>query len=73
LELHDGNGTQIGFNDDWQSDQAQEIIDSTIAPNDPRESAIVQTLSPGSYTAIVRGKNATVGLALVEVYNLESN
>jgi hypothetical protein len=73
LELHDGNGTVIAYNDDWQSDQPQEIINSTIPPNDPRESAVVQTLAPGNYTAIVRGKNNTAGVALVEVYNLETN
>lgn len=35
-----------------------------------RESAILTTLSPGAYTAIVRGVNRTTGIALVEAYNL---
>ncbi len=71
LALHDGNGAKFAENDDWQSDQAQEIIDSTAPPTDAREAAIVRTLAPGNYTAIVRGKNETTGVALVEVYNLE--
>ncbi len=71
LELYNGNGAQLAANDDWQTDQAQEIIDSTVPPEDPRESAIVRTLTPGAYTAIVRGKAASSGVALVEVYNLE--
>lgn len=41
------------------------------APSDNRESAIVARLQPGAYTAIVRGKSNTTGVALVEVYNLE--
>lgn len=44
---------------------------TTIPPSDPHESAIVATLSPGSYTAIVRGQNGGTGVALVEVYNLD--
>jgi hypothetical protein len=72
LSFHDGNGTLIASNDDWKSDQAQEIIDSTVPPTDPRESAVVRTLQPGNYTAIVRGKNETSSVALVEVYNLDN-
>lgn len=71
LELYDSAGNVVGQNDDWASDQQAEVTASTLAPGDARESAIVRTLSPGSYTAIVRGKNATTGVALVEVYNLE--
>jgi len=74
LNLHDSNGAIIASNDDWQTDQKQEIIDSNIPPpGDPRETAIVRTLAPGPYTAIVRGKNNVTGVALVEVYNLEPN
>ncbi|MBA2623988.1 MAG: putative Ig domain-containing protein, partial [Chthoniobacterales bacterium] len=71
LALHDGNGTKFAENDDWQSDQPQEIVDSTVPPTNARESAIVRTLAPGNYTAILRGKSDTSGIALVEVYNLE--
>lgn len=72
LALHDGNGAKFAENDDWQSNQAQEISSSNLAPKDPREAAIVRTLQPGNYTAIVRGKNETSGVALVEVYNLSN-
>jgi hypothetical protein len=70
LELHNGNGATIGSNDDWRSDQEQAIKDTTVPPTDNRESAIVQSLAPGSFTAIVRGKANTTGVALVEVYAL---
>ena len=71
LELHDGSGSLIFSNDDWRSTQEQEIIDTGLAPTDDRESAIVATLAPGNYTAIVRGKSDTTGVALVEVYALQ--
>ncbi len=72
LELHQASGAVIGSNDDWgDSPQVQEIIDTTIAPSDSHESAIVATLNPGSYTAVVRGVGDTTGVALVEVYDLD--
>jgi hypothetical protein len=71
LELHDCNGSLIGQNDNWRSDQQQQIIASGLAPSDDRESAIIATLQPSGYTAIVRGTNNTTGVALVEVYALE--
>jgi hypothetical protein len=70
LELHDGSGTTIASNDNWKDAQQTEIEATTIPPTDDRESAIVASLSPGNYTAIVRGKNDTTGVALVEVYNI---
>jgi hypothetical protein len=71
IELHDGNGATIGANDDWRSDQQQAIINTSVPPTDDRESAIVATLTPGAYTAILRGKNNITGVALVEVYGLQ--
>ncbi len=68
LELHDSNGATIASNDNWKDTQESEIRFTTIPPTDDRESAIVKTLTRGAYTAIVRGKNNTVGIALVEVY-----
>jgi CSLREA domain-containing protein len=67
LELHDAMGN-VTTNDDWQATQATEISATELAPNDPRESAILATLAPGGYTAIVRGKAGTIGVGLVEVY-----
>jgi hypothetical protein len=70
LELFNSSGTRLGLNDDWRSDQEQEIIDTTVPPAHNRESAIVTSLVPGPYTAIVRGNGNTTGVALVEVYGL---
>jgi hypothetical protein len=78
LELHDATST-IGTNDDWQTtqiggvitaDQAAEIQNSGIAPGNSAEPAIIATLSPGSYTAIVQGVNNATGVGIVEVYDL---
>jgi len=79
LELHNGNRALIASNDNWQHtiiggiithDQVQDIQNSGHAPSDTRESAIIATLPPGNYTAIVRGVNNTTGVALVEVFDL---
>jgi hypothetical protein len=70
LELHDGNGALVASNDNWRTDQEAEIIATGIPPTNDLESAIVQNLAPGNYTAIVRGVNNTIGVALVEAYGL---
>lgn len=72
LALHDGNGSLIFTNDNWRSSQGTEIVASTIPPSNDKESAIVATLKPGNYTAIVRGAGNSSGVALIEVYNLEN-
>ncbi len=72
LELHGANGDLIFANDDWRDTQEADIVATSIPPTDDRESAIVATLQPDAYTAIVRGKNDTTGVALVEVYNLDA-
>jgi hypothetical protein len=71
LELHDHNGALLQFNNDWRTNQEAEIIATTVPPKDNRESAIVRTLAPGNYTAVVRGVNNTTGVALVEVFALQ--
>ena len=72
LEMHDGNGTVFATNDNWQDDpRASEIQKDQLAPGAPRESATLQTLTPGNYTAIVRGVNNATGVALVEIYNVQ--
>src|SRR5438477_153003 len=79
LELHNGTGALIASNNNWQttviggiitSNQVSAIQNSGHAPTQPSESAIIATLQPGNYTAIVRGVNNTIGVALVEVYDL---
>jgi hypothetical protein len=70
LELHDGQGGLIATNDNWQDTQKDAIEATTIPPSDPREAAILRQLSPGAYTAIVRGKNNTTGVAVIEAYQI---
>ena len=70
MELHDGQGATIATNDNWQDTQADAIQNTTIPPNDPREAAILRDLTPGAYTAVVRGKNGTTGIAVIEAYQL---
>jgi hypothetical protein len=71
LELHDGNGTLLRANDNWQDSQAADIQATGIAPTDPRESAILTEIAPGNYTAIIAGKSNGVGNGLVEIYALQ--
>jgi len=71
LELHNGNGEMIAFNDNWEDVQTLAVNATELAPTDERESAMVMPfLVPGAYTAIVRGKNNTSGVALVEAYRV---
>ena len=70
LELRDGAGTLLGSNDNWGDSQSYPIMDTHIPPTNSLESALLAFLSPGAYTAAVRGKNNTTGNALVEVYDL---
>ncbi len=72
LDLYDSNGVLLQSNDNWQDMQSAEIAATGLAPTDPSESAILATLTSGGYTAIVRGKDGTTGVALVEEYNLSS-
>jgi hypothetical protein len=70
LELFDESGTQVAFNDDWQTSQKSLIEETTLVPGDSRESAIFACLRAGNYTAVVRGKNGATGIAVVEAYNV---
>jgi uncharacterized repeat protein (TIGR01451 family) len=72
LELHRPGGLPTITNDNWRDDPAQEaaIIATGIAPANNLESAIDVTLNPGTYTAVLKGKNNTQGVALIEVYDL---
>jgi hypothetical protein len=70
LELRNSNGDLIAENDDWRTAE-QEVSATTIPPSNDFESAVVRTLPPAAYTAIVRGVNGSTGLALVEAYALQ--
>ena len=71
VELHDGNGATIAFNDNWADDANQGSIPQSLKPSDPHESALYRVLPPGDYTAIVRGTGNSTGIGLVEVYNVQ--
>jgi hypothetical protein len=72
LELYDSDGATIGGNDDWRSAQEAQIIATGLPPASDSEAAILATVSPGAYTAIVRGKDGTIGVALIEAYQIDN-
>ena len=70
MELHGPAGFVTVINDNWRDTQEIGIQATSIPPTDNLESAIMATLNPGSYTAIVKGKNNTSGVGLIEIYDL---
>ena len=70
LELHGTGAFATITNDNWRDTQEAELQATGIPPTNDFESAILVTLNPGAYTAVVRGKNNTSGLALIELYDL---
>lgn len=81
LELRDGTGATLASNDNWRTTNIGGVIDSDqsidleatgVAPNNDAESAMVVTLNPGAYTAIISGLNNTTGIAIVEIYDLDA-
>lgn len=70
LELFDQSNS-LAFNDNWKDSQRTDIEQSGVAPTNDNEAAIVRTLAPGQYTAVLRGKNNTSGIGVVEVYDIE--
>ena len=72
LELRGGNGDLVASNDNWRDSQEAEIQASGVAPTNNLESALIAPLVPGGHTAVVRGKNNAVGVALVEAYQLSN-
>ncbi len=71
LELYDAEGSLILENDNWRKDQADQLIASSVAPTNEKEPAIIASLRPGSYSAVVRGARSSTGVALLEVYDLD--
>jgi hypothetical protein len=63
----------VGFNDNWKSDQRTEIESTGVPPSNDLESALVRTLEPGFYTAVLRGNGSGAGVGLIEVYDLSAN
>jgi hypothetical protein len=73
LELHGPGAFATITNNNWRDTQEAEIQATGIPPTNDLESAILVTLAPGSYTAIVRGNGGTSGVGLIEVYDLAQN
>ena len=72
MELRAQNGSLLFQNNDWRSDQEEAVQDTGVPPENDLESAIVATLQPGAYTAIVRGANDGTGVGLVEAFDLDT-
>jgi hypothetical protein len=71
IDLHDSQGATIISNNDWgASPDAAALATSGLAPPNPKESAILRTLAPGSYTVVLSGVNNGTGVGNVEAYNL---
>jgi hypothetical protein len=70
LDLYNSSGTRIAEDNDWKESQEVAIEASGFSPSDSCEAAIMSVLAPGANTAIVRGIDDTIGVTLVEVYNL---
>jgi Tol biopolymer transport system component len=71
LELFNGTGSAIAFNDDWLSGGQNQEIAALLPPGDRVEASIIASLTPGNYTAVLRGYENGTGIALVEVYDLD--
>ncbi len=70
LSVYNDEGTQVASNDNWQATQQRAIQDAGLAPTNPSEAALLITLPPGNYTALVAGVNGATGVGLIEVYDL---
>ena len=72
IDLVNSSGTVVRSNNNWQDDPSQRaLIEAAgLAPGHLEEAALVETVAPGAYTAIVRGSNRTTGVGLVEVYHI---
>jgi len=70
LELRNGNGAVVLANDNWKATQEAEIIATGLQPGNDFESALVITLQPGGFTALLRGTNNSTGVGVAEVYAL---
>lgn len=80
LEIHDVNNNTVATNNDWKitqlgglitGDQFAEINASGVAPANELESAIVASLAPGTYTAVVRGAGNSAGTGVVDAFDLD--
>jgi len=74
LELNGSDGSVIATNDNWPGNaNAVQIVTAGLAPSNPNESAILLSVAPGSYTAVLRGNGGSTGIGLLEVYDLDGD
>jgi hypothetical protein len=71
LDLYDAAGDLRASNNDWEETQGQALRDVNLAPTNDLESALLATLAPGAFTAVLRGNGGATGIGLVEVYDLQ--
>jgi Glucose/sorbosone dehydrogenases len=71
IELHRADGSIVMANDNWKDAQQADIQAIGLAPQDDKEAALIATLTPGNYTAVVSGKNGGTGVALAEAYDVD--
>src|SRR5262249_54949083 len=73
LKLRDNSGALLARNDNWEDDpnQVPGLTQLGLAPTSPNESALLTSLQPGAYTAVLGGANNGTGVGLVEVYNVD--
>jgi hypothetical protein len=69
IQVFNGSGAKIAENDDWKTDQ-QNVEATGLAPTNDKESALIMTLDPGLYTVVLRGKNNSTGIGVVETYDI---
>ena len=70
IEIFDSTGMSLGSNNNWKDNQQAEIQATGLAPTNSLESAIILSLAPGSYTAVLGGITGGTGIALAEVYDI---
>ena len=67
--VRSSDGANLAINDDWQTaPNAADIVAAHLAPANPKESAIMMTLQPGAYTAVLSGANGSTGVGIIGVY-----
>jgi hypothetical protein len=70
LELRDASGALLRFNNSWKYSQQMQIVEAGLSPSADKEAALISTVAPGSYTAVLRGRRMTTGVGLAEIYDI---
>jgi outer membrane protein assembly factor BamB/subtilisin family serine protease len=75
LTLYDINQNQLAENDDWNAADAVRFAQAGAFPLAPgsKDAAMIVTLPPGTYSAVLHGVGGTTGIGLVEVYALSES